>query len=291
MGAAYYGNLVVNGIVEGLIIGLAALGINLVYAVARFPNVAIGDLMTVGAYAGIGVQTLGGRSTALQMLAGFVACAALAILYYQAVFRRLRDRAMVAPLLASIGLAFLTRSILSFFFGQQQLVFQVPIARAFRILGLRIQPGDLWLAGVALATVFAVFALLFLTPIGRRMRAVADNSDLARASGIRVEPVMLALWSAVGAVAAIAGIVLGIRTVVMPEMGWNLLLPAFAAAVLGGVGSPFGAVVAGVVLGVAEELSTPFIGFTYKIALSFIVLAGVLSLRPQGLFGRVEAVR
>ena len=90
---------------------------------------------------------------------------------------------------------------------------------------------------------------------------------------------------------AIAGMVLGMRTVVTPEMGWNMLLPAFAAAVLGGVGSPVGAVVASIVLGIAQELSTPFLGFTYKIGFAFAVLVAILAIRPAGLFGRLERVR
>jgi branched-chain amino acid transport system permease protein len=102
---------------------------------------------------------------------------------------------------------------------------------------------------------------------------------------------MLTLWVLVGAVCGVAGIVLGIRTVVAPEMGWDVLLPGFAAAILGGVGSPAGAVLAGVVLGIAQEISTPFVGFTYKIALSFVVLMVVLVVRPQGLFGTLERVR
>jgi len=84
---------------------------------------------------------------------------------------------------------------------------------------------------------------------------------------------------------------LGIKTVVAPEVGWDMLLPIFAATILGGIGSPVGAVVAGLVLGVAQEVSTPFVGFTYKIALSFVVLLAVLLVRPRGLFGRIEGVR
>ncbi len=290
-GSIFYIDMIVNGVVNGLIIGLAAIAINLVFAVARFPNAATGDMITVGAYMGIGVQSLGVNSVLLQAAAALLGCIALSIVYYLTVFRRLRHRSLAASLLASIGLAFLTRSVLSFFVGQQQFVFHMPIVRPLIFDGIRIQVNDLWLAAIALGTVVATFAVLWLTPIGRRMRAVADNPDLARASGIRVEQVMVALWSIVGAVAAISGMVLGMRTVVMPELGWNLLLPAFAAAVLGGVGSPIGAVLAGVVLGIVQELSTTLVGFTYKIAISFAVLAGILTLRPQGLFGLPERVR
>jgi branched-chain amino acid transport system permease protein len=267
------------------------LTISLVYAVARFPNAAAGDIMTVGAYAGIGVQLAGGASVLLQGAAAIAACIAVSLICHILVFRRLRGRSMVAPLLASIGLAFFVRAVLSFFFGQDQYVFKVPFSRPLVLAGVRLQPADLWIAATVLLCMGAVFIVLFLTPIGRRMRAIADNPDLARASGIRAGRVMIVLWSLVGVVAAIAGIVLGLKTVVAPEMGWALLLPTFAASVLGGIGNPVGAVLAGIVLGIAQELSTPFLGFTYKIALSFIVMAGILALRPQGLLGVAERIR
>lgn len=163
--------------------------------------------------------------------------------------------------------------------------------RPYIFHGVIVQTADLWLALVALAIMTATFAVLFLTPIGRRMRAVADNVDLALASGIRAESVMVPLWGLVGIVCGVAGLILGVKTVVMPETGWYVLLPAFAAMILGGAGSPIGAIVAGVLLGVIQEVSTPFVGFTYKIALSFIVLTGILIVRPRGLFGSLEVVR
>jgi len=291
MGLTYYLGLAINGVIEGLIIGLAALALNLVFAVARFPNAATGDLMTMGAYAGIAVQQAGSRNLLLQGLAAVAAAMALSVAMYLFAFRALRGRTMLSPLLASIGLALLARSLLSLFVGHEQYVFRMPIVRPWMLAGVPIQANDLWLACIAVVCVAVTFAVLFLTPIGRQMRAVADDLTLARASGIRADRVLLALWLLVGFICGVAGMVLGVRTVVMPEMGWNILLPAFAAAVLGGVGSPIGAVVAALVLGVAQELSTPFLGFTYKIALSFAVLIAILAVRPAGLFGHVERVR
>ncbi len=290
-GWIFYANLVVNGIVEGLLIGLAALALNLVFAIGRFPNAATGDFMTVGAYAGFGAQHLGGANIVMQALAAMAACMALSVVCYLTVFRKLIGRPMVAAMLASIGLGFFSRSMLSLFVGNDPRIFPMSSISAINIGGLRIQTMDLWLAGICLLCVALVMAILHLTPIGRRMRAVADNAMLAQASGIRSKRVMLALWAMVGAITGIAGLIVGIRTTVNPDLGWDMLLPAFAAAVLGGVGSPLGAVLAGIVLGVLQELSTPWLGFSYKIALSFIVLAVILVLRPQGMFGHKEAVR
>ncbi len=119
------------------------------------------------------------------------------------------------------------------------------------------------------------------------MRAVADNPELARASGIRARPVMVTLWLLIGICSASAASCSGCARVVVPEMGWNLLLPAFAAAVLGGVGNPVGAVLAGIGLGLVQSLSTPLVGFTYQTAIAFVlliamlVLASARSVRPR----------
>lgn len=285
-----FGQLVVAGVVHGLIIGLAALAVTLVFGIARFPNAAAGDTMTAGAYAGL----LAHQATGSLPIAGgaaVVAAGAVSLLGYLLVFRWLARRTVAALLVAAIGLAFLIRAVLGLLFGHQQQVFQTPLAWPVEVMGLRIPPMDLTLAGVALGALVAAFGVLHLTSIGRQMRAVADDPDLARVSGIRPLRVMMALWLLAGAAAGIAGLMLGVKTVVSPEMGWEALLSAFAAAILGGIGSPAGAVLAGLVLGVAQEVSTPFVGFTYKIALAFAVMLAVLLVRPRGLFGRVEAAR
>lgn len=286
----YYANLAVNGVVEGLVVALAALSITLVFGIARFPNAATGDTMTFGAYVALAVQTWAG-SVLLGGAAGVLAAAALSLALYASVFRRLEGRSVVAFLVVSIGLAFMIRAGLGLAFGHSQRVFQVPLQRPWLIGELRINPMDLRLALVAVATLAVCFAILYLTAIGRRMRAVADNRDLARVSGIDPRKVMVALWLLAGGIASVAGTMLGIKTVVSPEMGWETLLPAFAAAIVGGIGNPVGAVVAGILIGVLQELSTPIVGFTYKIAVSFVVMLAVLLVRPRGLFGSVEGAR
>jgi neutral amino acid transport system permease protein len=286
----FYAQLFVNGIVQGLVIGLAALSITLVFGIARFPNAATGDAMTFGAYAALTAHKATG-SILLGGLSALVMTGLAMLLAYWAVFRRLADRSVVALLVASIGVAFFIRAVLGVAFGHSQQVFQVPLSRPYVFGTIRITPLDLQLAVVAVVALAAVFALLYLTAIGRQMRAVADDRDLARVSGIRPGRVMVTLWLLAGGVAGVAGMMLGIKTIVTPEFGWEMLLPAFTAAILGGIGSPVGAVVAGLILGVAQEVSTPFVGFTYKIALAFVIMLAVLLIRPRGLFGRVESVR
>ena len=286
----FYLQLVVNGLVQGLVIGLGALAITLVFGIARFANAGTGDFLTVGAYGALTAHKATG-SLLLAGLGGVVVSAVVSLIAYLLVFRRLMGRSVMALLLASIGVGFAVRAVLGVVFGHSQYVFQVPLARPYIVLGLRINALDLALMAAAGLATAVLFYILHFTPIGRQMRAVSDNQDLARVSGIRVRRVMLTLWLLVGAISAVAGIILGIKTVVTPESGWDMLLPMFSAAIFGGIGSPLGAMVAGILLGIAQELSTPFVGFTYKIALAFGVMLFVLLVRPRGLFGVVEGVR
>lgn len=286
----YYLQLAVNGLSQGLVVGLAALGITLVFGIARFANASAGDSLTFGAYMALVGQRLTGS---LLLAAGFAIAMSVvgAVLSHQLVFKRLAGRSTVALLVGSIGLAFLLRGALGAVFGHQQQVFDIALTAPYRIGELTISALDLQMAGAAGLCLALAFGTMYFTPIGRQMRAVADNPDLARVSGIHPERVMIALWCLVGAITAVAGLILGLKTVVSPELGWEMLLPAFAAAILGGIGSPTGAIAAGLLLGAAQEISTPFVGFTYKIALSFVVILFVLLVRPRGLFGRVEGVR
>lgn len=282
--------LLIAGISSGLVVGLAALAVTLVFGIARFANAATGDMMTTGAYgAFVGAAATG--SMVAGGLIGMALGALVGILIYLLVFKMLAGRSAVTALLASIGVGFILRAIIGVVFGHQQKTFQLPLVRPWIIEGVRLHPNDVYLTITAVAAVALTFVFLHATPVGRRMRAVADNPGLARVSGIAPIRVMVALWSLAGALSAVAGIVLGIKTIINPELGWEMLLPAFAAAILGGLGQPAGAVIAGVLLGMAQEMSTPFVGFTYKVAISFLVLLLVLLVRPQGLFGRLEGAR
>jgi branched-chain amino acid transport system permease protein len=287
---AYLLNLAFNGLVLGLIVALAALSITLVFGIARFPNAATGDLATAGAFAGLLAPAIGGGSLAI-ILMGMTLSAVLSVAAYFLLFRALANKPPVSALIASIGLAFLVRSVLTFFLGHDQQVYPLPITRAMVFGPLRIQPTDLMVIGAAILALAAVFATLHLTPIGKRMRAVADNADLARAGGINANRVLLVMWIMAGLLSGLAGTLLGIKTVVSPEMGWDLLLPAFAATILGTIGNPIGAVLGGLLIGMTQELSTPFVGFTYKIAVGFLVLLLTLLIRPQGLFSKNALVR
>ncbi|KQO15034.1 ABC transporter permease [Acidovorax sp. Leaf76] len=284
-------NLLINGLIEGLVVALPALAMTLVMGVNRFPNAATGDFLTTGAYAAVAVQMLGGVPLWLAAIASVAITAVVSAGSYQLIFRKLVGRPMVASMLAAIGLGFLLRSLISFFAGHDQRTFDMPLVRAWNFGGIRVLPTDLLIAAIAAVCLLVVFVLIYRTSFGRQLRAVSDSADLARASGIRAGGLMLSLWLLVGALSSIGGVLLGMKAVVTPEMGWESLIPAFAAMVLGGIGSPLGAVLGALLLCMVQELSVPLLGPSYKLVLSFVVLALVLLLRPAGIMGRVQLVR
>lgn len=279
----FYANLAMSGLVQGLLLATLALSVSLCFSVAKFTNAATGDFMTVGAYVVVAIQAVTGGSLMLGVLGSCIVTALISLLAYWLLFRHLAHVSPIMSLVASVGLALFLRSVLSLFAGHEQYAIDYPIARAINFHGFLIVPIDLWVALASVALLALVFAVLYLTPIGLQVRALADNRDLARAAGIRSRGVMIVLWSLIGIVSAVGGTIIGIKTVVIPDIGWNLLLPGFAAAILGGLGNPLGAVIAAILLGICQELSTPMVGFVYKTIFSFAVLIAVLIWKPEGL--------
>jgi branched-chain amino acid transport system permease protein len=291
MSGVEFVNLLINGLIEGLVVALPALSMTLVMGVNRFPNAATGDFMTTGAYAAVAVQLFTGQPLWAAAIGGAIVTALVSAGSYELIFRKLANRPMVSSMLAAIGLGFLLRSLISFFAGHDQRTFELPLVRARNWGGVRVLPTDLAIAAVAAGCLAVVFVLLYRTSFGRQLRAIADSADLARASGIRARSLMFSLWLLVGALSSTGGVLLGMKAVVAPELGWESLIPAFAAMVLGGIGSPVGAVVGALVLCVAQELAAPVLGASYKLVLSVGVMAIVLLLRPAGIMGRIQPVR
>jgi branched-chain amino acid transport system permease protein len=155
--------------------------------------------------------------------------------------------------------------------------------------GIKLRTDEIFIMLVAWGAVAAVYLFLGRTKTGKALRALADNPNLARISGINVERMLIWAWGIAGLLVAVAGILYGIETQLRPEMGWIFLLPLFAAVILGGKGSITGALAGGLVLGLAQQVSTLFLVPTYKPAVAFIIMILVLIFRPTGIFGRRTA--
>jgi branched-subunit amino acid ABC-type transport system permease component len=282
--------LLLNGVVTGLLLALPALALTLVFCVLKFANFAIGAMLTLGAYAAWICNTAAGLplAAAAACAAAIVAAAALAL--DRTVYARLRDRGPITLLVASMGASFVFENICRFGFGNDARNFDVAVARPIRWHGLRINQEQIITAITVIAALVLLHVVMRHTPLGRAMRAVADNAPLAAVRGIEREFIVGVTWAITGALTAIAAVLAGLDRAIDPLLGWNYQISIFAAAILGGLGSPAGAVAGALLIGVAEEASTLVIPTNYRQAVSFTVILVLLLFRSNGLFGQ-EAIR
>ena len=227
-----------------------------------------------------------------------VAASALSVGLDFALWRPLRARRanFMSLFLASIGLALVLRQAIFLAWGPQPRAFDVDPFKVYTIGSVRLSGAQVIAIVVAVVAIVLVGLLLSFTTLGRTMRAVADDRSLAAVAGIDTGRVVLATWVLSGALAAIAGVLAGlVQSTFDPNFGFTLLLPVFAAVVLGGIGNPYGALAGGFLLGIVTELST-WEGFgggvdpVYKPVVAFAVLIVVLLARPQGILGRARLV-
>lgn len=282
------GQVILNGFVTGMIIALPAIALTLTYGILKFPNFAIGAMLTAGAYLGY----IGNSWLQLPLLAAAIfAAVGLAIINVgvdRLVFQPLRERTAITLLVASMGVSFVLENVARFVFGNSARSFEVAIARPHRVFDLRINAEQIYTAATALGAMLAVYIILRHTPLGRAMRAVSDNPALAAVRGIDRERVVRWLWVIAGVLTAAGGVLAGLDRAIDPLLGWNYVVTVFAAAILGGLGNPFGAVLGALTLGVVEETSTLVIPPNYRQVVSFCAIAFFLLLRPQGLLGSVR---
>ena len=188
-------------------------------------------------------------------------------------------------LISSFGVALILRSLIQLIWGGDQQVYRRGIQRSLTWAGLSIKPDQITIVLGAVILVLALHLFLQYTRTGKAMRAMADNVDLAQVTGINTEQIVMWTWVLGAITACAAGVFLGLDTRLHPTMGWRLLLSIFAAAILGGIGKPYGAIAGGLLLGIASELSTLFISPAYKSAVAFAILVVMLIVRPTGLMG------
>lgn len=277
--------LVVNGLIHGSILMLAALGLTLVFRISGFANIAHAELITLGAYLAFFFSGTLDMKQAVALPLGATATAIVGLLIYRLVYAPLGRRSPVTLVIASIGVGLFLQNLVIFLWGTDQQPYPIPAQRGLTFLGVRATPVEIWIVGGALLLMVLVHLLLTRTRLGKEMRAVADSRDLARIVGIRPERVTVVMWAIAGGLAAVAGALVAMKTVVSPYLGWHLLLSAFAAAILGGIGNPYGAMLGAVAMGIAEELSTLVITPAYRPAVAFAVMTAVLLFRPSGIFG------
>ncbi len=296
----------IPGLVLGCIYALGAIGITLTFGILRFANFAHGEIMMSGAYLTWTVMAIAaGAGLTLHPLVAMVPAAFLVILLFLGTdkffYKPFRKEDTIKVVMASFGMMLIIRSAVQMIWGPNQITFVRGIAKPNATLseitsnmGLQIlMPNKhLFIFAGTIILVMALGYLLNRTRIGKAMRAVSDSPDLAHVTGINVDKVINATWIVGGICATAAGVFLVMDTQMLETtMGFRMLLPMFAAAILGGIGKPYGAVAGGLIIGLAEELSAyPWIGDTpllspgYKTGVAFAIMVVMLIVRPQGLF-------
>jgi neutral amino acid transport system permease protein len=282
----------VNGLSLGAIYALGAVGLTLVYGILKLVNFAHGDFLTFGAYMAYLVNVTWGMPLVVGVFWAMIATALIGILFERLLWGPMRAKraGFLQLILMSIGLAFLLRAIVQWFWSTEIRVLDVNTTSTVDFLGLRIGQTQLIVVIVGVVVLGAVALMLRLTLLGKRMRALSDDLELAETAGIDTGRVITYTWIFAGALAGLAGVLAAAITDVYPELGFELLLPIFAAVILGGIGDAFGALAAGMILGVMTEWSTLIIDARWKTAVGFLVLILVLIIRPQGIFGRAKAI-
>ncbi|HEU0214556.1 MAG TPA: branched-chain amino acid ABC transporter permease [Jiangellaceae bacterium] len=284
--------LVASGLRFGLILGLAALGLSLIFGTMGLTNFAHGELVTFGAIVAWFLNDAG---------LPLIAAAALAVVLSGAFgwvqdvgfWRPLRRRGsgLIAMMIISIGVGLILRYLYLYFFaGQRRSYNQYVVQRALDFGPFGYAPRDLWIMGVALVVLGLVATALIKTRIGKATRAVSDNPALASASGIDVDRVITTVWIVGTALAGLAGVLFGLIQQVDYLLGFRVLLLVFAAVVLGGLGTAWGAMIGALVVGVFVEVSTLLIPSELKYAGVLAVLILILLVRPQGILGRAERI-
>jgi len=276
--------LLVYGIVTGSILALGAIGVSLVFSILRFAHFAHGDLMTIGAYAALVIVAGFGMPIIVAAPVAIVVTALVAIAIELTLYKPLRQSSPIVLLISSFGMALILRSLVQLIWGSGNEVYSPGIQLPIRVADIAIKPDHLWIIAGTAALIALLHLFLQYTRFGKAMRAMADNADLARITGIPTNRVILIAWVIAGGLAAMAGIFLAMDTRLHPVMGWRLLLPVFAAAIVGGIGRPYGAMAGGLLIGVAMEVSTIVINPAYKQAVAFALMVLTLIIRPTGIF-------
>ena len=283
----------VNTIQIGSLYALMALGITLTFSVMKLPNFAHAEYVTAGAYAALIVSLSGSLNPIVILAAAFIVGALTALVSQLAVFKPLEGRQVscYTLILSSFAIGLIIRYILftmADYFNLFDLRIQIPLQIVYRQGSLILSNLFALVVPTSILLVIALTLLLNRTALGREMRALANNANLARVIGIPVERVKNVTWLLVGGLAGVAGALWGMQTAVNPLMGWVAIISVFAAAILGGLSSFSGTILGAYVVAFSENTIMLFLNFNfgvdlaYKPAIPFIIIIAVLLIRPQG---------
>ena len=301
---------IINGLVLGSMYALVALGYTMVYGVLNLINFAHGDVLMIGAMTGLTILNLlnqhapdlpGYVKLAIAIGGAIPVCMLVNVLIERVAYRRLRNAPRLAPLITAIGVSTLLNTFAMMIWGRNPLPFpQLLPSDPVAIGGALISPTQILLLALALVSMAGLVILVEKTKMGRAMRATAENPRVAGLMGVDSNKVIIATFALGAALAAVAGVMWGANYAsIQFAMGFVPGLKAFSAAVLGGIGNIYGAMIGGIVLGIIEslgagyigDLTGGFLGSHYQDIFAFVVLILVLTVRPSGIMGERVADR
>lgn len=292
---------VVNGLTLGSVYALIALGYSMVYGILKLLNFAHGDVYMIGAYIGYAVLVLlipaGGPLVPLpvvillMLLIAMVGCGLVGVTIERFAYRPLRNAGRIAPLISALGVSFILQNLIQLTVSARPLSYGsgtlIPVDSGVGFGDLRVHTARLLVLGTTLILMLALTYFVRSTRMGRAMRAVAMDIDAAAMMGVNVDRVIVATFLIGSALAGVAGVLVGIVFFsIQHTMGFLAGLKGFTASVVGGIGNIPGAVVGGLLLGMAEAFASVYISVTFKDAIAFIILVIVLLIKPGGLLGR-----
>jgi len=295
--------VLIDALVRTAELSFLAVGLTMVYGVLRFANFAHVEFATVGAYLALALSSSLGLPLVLAAILAIVLSGGLGIGFDRLIFSRLRTASPIMLMIASFALGIAMRETVRAIWGPSPFFYNLGVLAPIRLLGALITPTQIAIILAALVAMLAFHFLLSGTRLGIAMRATADNATLSEASGIPTERIIRAVWFIGSGFAALGGVLVGLNTQVKPDMGFGLIVEVFCAAIVGGIGSPYGAILGAVLVGFAENFglavdwSTPlnaigiaagpyaYIPTGYKSAIAFVLLILTLLWRPRGILG------
>lgn len=295
-----------DGVLTGSIVSLGAIGLTLIMHMLRFANFSYAELLGIGAYAALVFDKLLSAlvpaldaalapltlsaSLALATVIAMAITGLSAVVIDRLVFRRIRARAdPLSMVFASFGVALILRNVIALIFGHRSRLYSNDIAFATVISRdplILVKPDQVFVLIAALVLMLLFHLVLTRTTFGFALRAVAENPNLAQVSGVRLSSMVMAVWLIGGGLAAAAGVFYALTNQLSPTLGQSFVLPVFAATIVGGIGSVYGAVLGGFIVGIASGLALLVLPSGYIPAMPFLIILGVLMIRPQGLFGK-----
>ncbi|SMX36825.1 branched-chain amino acid ABC transporter permease [Maliponia aquimaris] len=300
---------IADGILTGSFLSLGAIGLTLVMHILRFANFSHAELLSIGAYAALVFDALFKAihpvlatklgpllltpALALAIVAAMLVTAATAVLFDVLVFRRVREKGgELSMVFASFGMALVIRNVIGLIFGLSSTLYSRDISFAIVVSRdplLLVKPDQIFVLIAALVIMGLLHLVLSRTTFGYALQAVAENPALAQVNGVNLSRMIAATWVIAGALAAAAGVFYGLSYQMIPVMGRDLVLPIFAATIVGGIGSVYGAVLGGFIVGLATNLSVLVLPSGYAPAVPFLLILAVLIVRPYGLFGEARS--